>query len=212
TNIGLTLGGGTQGLQASGSTYGIHAGGGTADVFLGGTDGVITAGTYSSSGLILNSNDSVEVHLDNNDDIAVTNFSIYDSADSAVFSISEDGDLACDGCIGDEDILDNSLTAAEVDPYGGIYSTKEALYVNTESIMLWQGYCGELNVTCNDANDLPLQGIFSLPGEIPNEIHTQESISDWTNNTSPAEYTVSVCNGSSGDVTISVSIVCITKN
>ena len=54
-------------------------------------------------------------------------------------------------------IANGSITAADVDPAGGVYASKLALYSNEGYIWLNPGTHDVAIAQCNDANDLPLQ-------------------------------------------------------
>jgi len=216
TGVGLTLGSGTRGLMASGSEYGVYAAGGVADLFLAGTSGVIQAGSYSSSGLEVYSNDNVEVHLDDDGSNPNASFRLYDSGDASIFIVEEDGDVhvdgnvECSGCVAGDDVANGSLSADDVDPAGGIYSDKSAIYVNMANTPVAAGTCIQINVACNDANDLPLQGVCTPPlGS--NVVINAERISYWDSATSSAEYSCDVCNDGSITEMIEVSMACVNK-
>jgi hypothetical protein len=217
SGTGLTLGSGTRGLVASGSEYGVHAEGGSADLLLAGTSGVLRSGSYSNSGLEVYSNDNVEVHLDDDASNPNASFRIYDSGDASIFVVEEDGDVhidgnvECSGCVAGDDVEDGSLTADDVDPAGGIYSDKSAIYVNTESMPVEVGTCVQIQVTCDDANDLPLQGVCTPPLGSYMDINA-ERLNYWNSATSPASYSCDVCNYDSSITEIlEASLACISK-
>ena len=91
SGTGLTLSGGDTGLRASGSTYGVRASGNTADLRLDGSSGVIYAKGEQQSDLKLYSNEDVDVHLDDTGWTPNARFRILDDADTAVFTVDENG-------------------------------------------------------------------------------------------------------------------------
>ena len=206
SGTGLTLGSGTRGLVASGSEYGVHAEGGSADLLLAGTSGVLRSGSYSSSGLEVYSNDNVEVHLDDDASNPNASFRLYDSSDASIFVVEEDGDVHIDGNVECSSCIEDG----DVDPAGGIYSDKSAVYVRTDSATMPAGTCVEVTVSCDDANDLPLQGVCTPPSAGDLTVRMSR-IDNWGSTSLSASYTCEVCNHDSLTFTIDASIACVNK-
>ena len=125
-------------------------------------------------------------------------------ADGAVSST----DIAASS-IGGHHIHDGTITAADVDPGGGIYSTKQRLYERLDTEMLAPGFCISLNASCDDSNDLPLQG-WCVPSPTSLMTVRGNDLANWDSSTQEAEFTCEFCfNGGSVPEPATAGIVCI---
>jgi len=85
----LRLSGTDTGLRALGSLWGVRADGDTADLRLEGSSGVLWAKGEQQSDLKVHSNSDVDVHLDDAGYTPNAQFRIFNDADSAVFTVTE---------------------------------------------------------------------------------------------------------------------------
>jgi hypothetical protein len=114
------------------------------------------------------------------------------------------------GAVTTSKIADGTITAEDVDPTGGVYASKSAVYEVVQSGSLLDHACSSLTAYCGDANDLGLQG-SCLP-EVAAEMRVV-SWTDvhWTNSTAdPAGFTCSVCNDLPVPADYTVRVVCVT--
>ncbi len=111
------------------------------------------------------------------------------------------GALVCTGCV----------EGTDVDPLGGIYAGKSALYINDNSGSVPVGACAVVTATCNDANDMPLQGICKPPLFTNTVVRWRDAL-DWDSATNPAAFSCEMCNNAPGPETMRSEIVCIDVN
>ncbi len=109
--------------------------------------------------------------------------------------------LSCTGCIEGND----------VDPLGGIYAGKSALYVSENTVSAGANSCTTVTASCNDANDMPLQG-FCKPRSGRDAIVRWRDVIDWDSLTNPAAFTCEICNEEGFIEEINAGIVCISVN
>ena len=105
-------------------------------------------------------------------------------------------DLA-DGAVTSSKVADGTLNAADVDPAGGIYASKSAVYAVVNSGPVNPGTCGSIQARCNDGNDLPLQGTCGQYSSMPMTILSWVA-EFWDDPSQQAGWTCEVCYGPTG--------------
>ena len=106
-------------------------------------------------------------------------------------------------------VLDGTLTAADMDPAGGVYASKSAVYVVTEMATIPAWLCNNVTPDCNDANDLPLQGVWDVSSGATSFKKVSEEVVSWSSTANAAGYLVELCDTSGGDFDLTASIVCV---
>ena len=96
-------------------------------------------------------------------------------------------------------------------PFGGVYAGKQAIYMNTTTSSIAQASCNIVSAACNDADDLPLQGVCSA-AQSSDFVHRWKEAVNWDSLTEPAAFSCQICNVNQGAGNGTASILCVTVN
>jgi hypothetical protein len=108
-------------------------------------------------------------------------------------------------------IANATITAADVDPLGGVYVSKSQLYRIENTVSAAPGLPGVATAACNDSDDLPLMGDCGGSSSGQFEFLYSRSLS-WTTEVEPARYQCSMRNVGSTTRDVYAGITCLTKN
>ena len=121
----------------------------------------------------------------------------------------QEADLA-DGAVSGAKIAEGSITAAHIALIGGLYSSKSWLYLGLESEGLAPGGCTFLTAQCDDANDLPLQGLCVAAQSSSMEVRHEDAYY-WNSTSEPAVYACEICYPEGmGILHATAKLICIT--
>jgi len=116
--------------------------------------------------------------------------------------------LADDAVTGAE-ILDGSITAADVDAASSIYVSKIQLYERVASLTIPPTHTGDIETSCDDANDLPVSGSCATANTSGLGLNYSYAV-DWTTEAAPAEWKCQFTNPSlSTTFSAAAHILCI---
>lgn len=122
------------------------------------------------------------------------------------------GALDCTDCVDGADIVDGTVSGSDIDPAGGVYFAKTQLYRRTVSGAVFGGTISRVTATCDDANDLPIQGSCELPDISPVRMNAFRT-AGWTSTGQAAEFVCVYENTlSSGAANGSAAIICLAKD
>jgi hypothetical protein len=105
-------------------------------------------------------------------------------------------------------VLNGTLTAADMDPAGGVYAVKSGVYVESVVGYFPDHACSWVLVPCRDDNDLPLHGGYTFGSDRAFRIY-QHYPEHWDSDADPATLKTYACNESSIAQDFTATIVCV---
>ena len=105
-------------------------------------------------------------------------------------------------------VLDGTLTAADMDPLGGVYASKSAVYEVETTASVSSAFCNTAIASCADSNDLPLSWFcIGNPGVGLRPISL--AADHWNSTGDAASFSCTYCNDSSSTQPFEAHIICV---
>ena len=113
-----------------------------------------------------------------------------------------------DGAVTSSKIADGTITAADIDPAGGVYSSKSQIYLTYHESVVAAHDCGYASTSCEDANDLPLSHVYfwKWTDEVGRPFF---EFTNWMSETGPANFLLYLCVTGDENAQLSVYLFCI---
>ncbi len=121
------------------------------------------------------------------------------------------GGLACPGCIDGADVQDGSLGASDVDATSGFYVSKSQVYVEEVPDTIPSNGIRQVEVSCRDASDLPLDGECDGPSGAAVFLTSFRTV-DWANPGAASGYQCVFRSETAGEYNVAARITCLDVN